>query len=305
MSTNMERYPIQILDVYSGNRWSAAQEKAKGTRGVIIKAGQGGWPDFPKNFVADCEVNEMPWGVYWLVDARYSSDYHMLAIKRTFLDRNFGALGMWFDCETPYQMSPSLYWKMPYAGTTLIEQVTDRFTGWSGSTGGIYTSPGFASMLGWNSVLWKMKAVSYKLAKLPLWVAQYNNFITKPDLFGRWTDWLLWQYTPDPDYSFFNGNENDYQNFMDGNYKPIIPVNPVIRAEVIAPRGVNVRLGPGTIYSTSGAALPVHTMMEGGQVTIVSTSEQWLNIDVPRDGWVALKYNGENLCQLQSPTSSG
>src|SRR5574342_36058 len=156
-------YPIRMLDVYAGNVWDPAEEKAQGTRGVICKAGQGGFYSLPKTFISGCEDNDLAWGLYWLIDSRFDSGYHLRAIKQSFPAMNFGPLGWWWDCEKPkLSMTDRQYWKTPFAGHGLIESVTDKFLGWSGKPSGIYTSPGFAKLLGWNSVIFKSRELARK-----------------------------------------------------------------------------------------------------------------------------------------------
>jgi len=201
MSNLSNLYPVQIVDVYSFNKWNAAEEKSKGTQGVIFKAGQGGYASVPENYVAQAKEVGMPYGFYWVIDSRYDSDWHMKGIKNTFPDMYFGRLGWWWDCEKPkWDMEDAEYWKTPYAGSELIEEVMNKFYIWSGKDGGTYTSPGFAKMIGWDTDKFKSTEFADKLAKTDLWVAQYNSLITEPTLFGKWKSWTFWQYRPDPDY---------------------------------------------------------------------------------------------------------
>jgi len=217
-------YPIILLDIYKDNVFDAAAEKAKGIRGVIIKAGQGGYASLPLSFVAQCQAIGLPYGFYWVIDSRYDSGYHINAIKQTFPTMDFGKLGFWWDCEKPnWTMTDTEYWKTPYAGSGLIEAVTDKFFQWCFETGGMYTSPGFAKLLNWNSSVFKLSEFGRKLALMPLWVAQYNSTITHPDLFGNWSDWLLWQYREGPDLSYFNGDENKFIQMFGLQDIPIPP----------------------------------------------------------------------------------
>ena len=298
-------YPIRMLDVYAGNEWNPAEEKAKGTRGVICKAGQGGFYSLPATFISDCEKNDLPWGLYWLIDSRYDSGYHMRAIKQSLADMNFGALGMWWDCEKPQISMPDRqYWKTPYAGNGLIESVTDKFSGWSGKPSGIYTSPGFAKLLGWNSVFFKGREFARKLAAMPLWVAQYNDSITHPDLFGLWTDWLWWQYMEGPDYNYFNGDEAKFQDLLNG-YVPAPPPPPPAKkytGTVVSGSGVNVRSGPGISFNKVGV-LSKYTEVVGTELKVVSPNEEWLKINYPMDGWVASKYNNQVLVNVVEVSS--
>jgi hypothetical protein len=289
-------FPIRMVDIYAGNEWNAAEEKAKGTQGVVCKAGQGGYYSLPKTFIADCEKNGIAWGLYWLIDSRYDSGYHIRAIKRSFPDMNFGPLGWWWDCEKPnISMSDAQYRKTPYNGNGLLESVIDKFTGWSGKSSGIYTGPGFAALLGWNSTLFKLKSFAKKLAAMPLWTAQYNNFVMQPDLYGLWTDWLWWQYREGPDYNYFNGDDAKFQQMLDGYVvTPPPPVHDQYTGTVVSGSGVNVRTGAGISFNKI-AALSKYTEVRGTELNVISPSEEWLKINYPTDGWVASKYNNQDL----------
>ncbi len=293
-------YPVRMLDVYAGNVWDPAQELAKGTRGIICKAGQGGFYSLPKTFISDCERAGLPWGVYWVIDSRYDSGYHLRAIKQAFPDMNFGPLGWWWDCEKPkINMSDAIYRKTPYHGNGLIEAVIDKFTGWCGQSSGIYTAPGFARLVGWYSPMFKLKSLAKKLAAMPLWVAQYNDFILQPDLCGVWTDWLWWQYREGPDYNYFNGDQAKFQAYLDGYVPaPAPPLEDKYTGTVISFTGVNVRTAPGTSFAKITTLLR-YAEVRGVELKEVSPTETWLKITYPLDGWVAVKYNNQELVRVE------
>lgn len=295
-----KRYPVRMLDVYAGNVWDPAAELAKGIRGIICKAGQGGFYSLPKTFISDCERAGIPWGVYWLIDSRYDSGYHMRAIKDAFRDMNFGPLGWWWDCEKPkIGMSDATYRKTPYQGNGLIEAVIDKFTGWCGQSGGIYTAPGFARLLGWYSPLFKMKSLAKKLAAMPLWVAQYNDYIMTPDLCGVWSDWLWWQYREGPDYNYFNGDLAKFQAYLDGYVvAPPPPSQDKYTGTVVSAWGVNVRTAPGTSFAKITTLLR-NEEVRGVELNVVSPAETWLKITYPVDGWVAVKHNNQELVRVE------
>ena len=300
----MGLYPIQFVDVYAGNRFNAKLEKSQGMRGVIIKAGQGGYISLPQDFIKQCDDEDLPWGIYWLIDARYSADAHMNAIKRCFPTKVFGRLGVSFDCEKPrISMKDWEYNRLPYRGTGLIEAVTDRFLGWSGKIGKIYTSLGFANLLGWNSLIFKLRPVAKKLKKMPLWAAQYNRKIEQPQLFGLWDTWFGWQYQENPDYNYFNGTEEDWQRFLDSNELPAQDEDGevfVYHGEVTSYWGVKVRAGAGTNYYEVAKALRQHTALEGSEIMNgENVGDRWLKIHAPVDGWVALDYKGQKLVQIE------
>jgi len=293
------KYPILMLDVYAGNIWNPEEEKARGVRGVICKAGQGGYYSLPKNFIVECERVGLAWGLYWLIDSRYDSSYHMRAIKAAFPGQNFGPLGWWWDMEKPRITMPDReYRKTRYAGNGLIESVIGKFTSWTGKPGGAYTSPGFAALLGWSSALFKLKSLYPLLAGMHLWVAQYNDFIAQPSLFGPWKTWLWWQYQEGPDYNYFNGTEEDFKNLIDG-YVPNAPIPQTkYTGTVISSTGVNVRTGPGIGYTKFGV-LPRYTAVRGEEVAIHSNAEAWLHITSPTEGWIAIRHNWQTLVSVE------
>jgi hypothetical protein len=217
-------YPVEIADVYFGNKLNAREEKSKGTKGVIIKAGQGGYTSLPFDFIYQCNKVNLPYGIYWVIDSRYSAEYHINEIKKSLSSKDFGKLGMWWDLEKPvWTMSDVDYYKTPYAGNSLIESITDAFYSWCGKTGGAYTSPGFAKLLGWNTDKFKSSPFANKLSRMPLWIAQYNSSITKPDLFGNWKNWTLWQYMAEPDYNYYNGTLEDFNKRFGINEESEVP----------------------------------------------------------------------------------
>ena len=294
-------FPIRMLDIYSGNAWNPVEEKANGIRGVICKAGQGGFYSLPNTFISQCENNGLAWGLYWLIDSRYDSGYHLRAIKRNFPDLNFGPLGWWWDCEKPnISMPDRLYRKTRYSGNGLIESVIDKFTGWSGKPSGIYTSPGFAKLVGWNSVLFKGRSFAKKLAEMPLWVAQYNDFVMQPEMFGLWTDWLWWQFREGPDHNYFNGDEAKFQAILDGYVvTPPPPIENKYTGTVVSNSGVNVRTGAGISYNKV-TALSKYTDVVGTELMEISSAEVWLKINYPVDGWVATKYKNQDLVVVEN-----
>lgn len=192
---------IQLLDVYADNKVNFAEEKAVGVDGVIIKAGQGQYGEyFDKKctFIDQVKALDLPWGIYWIVDARYSPESQKAALKQYFPDGNFGPLGLWLDVEKPVISMPEWYYKrLPYAFYKPIESIAQAMLDWSKTGLGIYTSPGQWQLCSGNIPLAKMEW----FAKLPLWSAQYKT--VEPDLYGAWTKAMLkmWQYQGEPDYS--------------------------------------------------------------------------------------------------------
>lgn len=90
----------QILDIYYDNPFDAVKEKATGTDGVIIKMGQGQYMDYfvkKCHYIDDCERVGLPWGTYYLPDARYSPESSKAAFKSVLHAKaDFGPLLMGF-----------------------------------------------------------------------------------------------------------------------------------------------------------------------------------------------------------------
>ena len=207
---------IQILDIFSDNKFDADREKATGTDAVIIKAGQGTWPDyFAKgcNYIDECKRVGLPWGVYWLVDPRYSPESQKAAIKSVFKTQaDFGPLGMWLDCEKPtLSMTDGQYMKLPYAYYKPIESIAQMLLQVYGKQPGIYTS-----LSAWKLIFGACpKAVRDWFAQAPLWTAQYG--VKAPMMYGSWLKPFMWQYQGEPDYSVFMGTDAEFYSWIGGS----------------------------------------------------------------------------------------
>ena len=154
--------------------------------------------------------------------------------------------------------------------------------------------------MGWNSVLFKTKSFAKKLADMPLWIAQYNDFVMQPDTVGLWADWLWWQYKEGPDYNYFNGDDAKFQEILEGHVvTPPPPTDNKYTGTVVSGPGVNVRTGPGISFNKI-AALTKYTEVVGTELTEVSPTEEWLKINYPMDGWIATKYNGQELVTIET-----
>jgi hypothetical protein len=224
---------IQVLDIYYGNPFDIDKEIATGTDAVIIRGGQGPYSDLPRNAaerIKECKERNMPYGIFWHIDARFSPQAHIDAIKKAFPDADFGPLGLWLDCEKPSRKFPDrLYGLLPYAYYKPIIIVWQAILDWTGKLPGIYTNRGF-----WDLAFGKIPDdVAKKLAESHLWVAQYKT--SQPDLFGFWSNWTLWQYQEGPDFSVFNGTDEEWAEFSKGIFVPPPPPpipSPVTSVEI-------------------------------------------------------------------------
>lgn len=202
---------IYIEDiVYPLNEFSARVSKAKGVSGVIVKAGQGeveyrGWRD-----VRDmCLAEDLPWGTYWLPDARYAPDQQKAAIKRTFPDwESTGPLKLWLDCEKPLiKMLDGEYNKLPYKGYHLIDSICSMCLSYFGHFPHIYTGPHAWDLITADApTVWKQNVSTQSL----LWQAQYK--VLAPDRINYWDRPFFWQFREGPDYSLCMVDDMDFIN---------------------------------------------------------------------------------------------
>jgi hypothetical protein len=203
---------IQILDVYWNNKFDIDVEKATGTDGIIFRAGWGRTSDMGriKQYLDRCDSIGMPWGLYWHVNGFYSPESHIEAIKNAIPDKNFGKLGFWLDCEKPFIGFPDrLYSTLPYGYYKPIEKIWRAVNDWCGIWPGIYTNKGF-----WDLAFGKIPTdIAIEMSvKSKLWVAQYKT--VQPSSFGFWITYFIWQYQGEPDYSIFNGTDEQWYEFI-------------------------------------------------------------------------------------------
>ena len=189
---------IRVLDIYRGNRVDIAYEKATGIDAVIFKGGQGAYQDMRWNnwhIIDECRDADMPYGVYWVRDARIDPVAEKAAIKESFPDGNFGQLGFFLDVEKPViSMKEADYNRLPFAHYKPIESVLQSMQAFSKTGVGIYTSPGQWALCAGNVPELKQEW----FAEFPLWSAQYAP---SPQLYGKWTEIKMWQFRESPDWS--------------------------------------------------------------------------------------------------------
>ena len=221
---------IKILDCYSGNSHDFAEALNGTFSGIIFKAGQGDWLDVPSikpDWWKIAGDKGLLRGWYWVCDSRYRSSKHVEAIKRwrdaKKLDLN-AELGLWSDVEYPYMsMTTAEYWKTPYAGH---KNVVDfhYLLETNGINAGLYSADGV-----YNEIMKGASVADHDyLAKFRMWPANYPYIyipgVSRPRMFGRWATWTFWQYHGNPDYSEFNGTEEQFYELFGGGVVP--PIDP-------------------------------------------------------------------------------
>ena len=204
---------VQILDVYYQNKFDVAtaeRELNTGTDAVMIKGGQGQYQTYDANkstHIDSAAIVNMPHGIFWQMDARYTPESHKAAIKIFFDKHGFGNLGLFLACEMPFYPCPqALYSLMPYAWYKPIKSVWRGLTSYTGSAPGIYIS-----ISKWKLIFGKcpLSLQQEFAASARLWQAQYK--CTRPDLIGQWPTYHWWQYTEGPDYSVANCSDEEFQ----------------------------------------------------------------------------------------------
>lgn len=222
--------PIKVIDLYSGNDFKPENLIRDGYIGVIFKAGQGGWADVPRyqpNWWKLAKDYGLKRGWYWLCDSRHKSADHIKEMKKWNIFADVGELGLWVDVEKPrISMTESDYWATPYAGhKNLVDFVYLIET--QGVSTGIYTGPG-----AYELVMRGAPALDHEyISKHKLWTAQYPRLyvpgISKPSMYGKWTNWEWWQYREGPDVNIYNGTSEQFEEIY-GKTLPTIPeVQPI------------------------------------------------------------------------------
>lgn len=176
--------------------------RANGVSGVIVKCGEANSIDraFLAYIRAMEEVN-MPYGVYWYYNNKYSPKNQANLFVKTLKDNRVSPkLGLWLDLEDR-NVGNYEGWKNWYDFLSIIQ------SNFAGYRIGIYTGHYYftekLSSAPKSSLNW--------FAQFPLWLAWYgeNYKIPKP-----WTSWTLWQFTDFLDGESFGAESKE----LDGNY---------------------------------------------------------------------------------------
>ena len=185
------------------------EELRQQTRGIILRASQGNWQD--KAYKVSCQNAKAAGllvGNYHYYDNRYHPKRQAEAWAASISDEQC-VLGAWLDLEDsrPGQYKTYLDWADCMAYFMLLKPNIKV---------GIYTRASY-----FNDPAFSIP-VNHVFRFMPLWVAHYNPYVTKPDLPKGWIDWELWQVTDDYpsagwgavskdiDINYFNGSEADF-----------------------------------------------------------------------------------------------
>jgi len=175
------------------------------TDGVIIRAGQGNYPDrvFKRSWEASKEAGLLR-GSYWFYDSRVDPKRQAEKFVQVLGD-DLGEMEMWCDFEDRYK-GPHGGWKNWYVFMANIQNLLPE------KDLGVYTGYYY-----WNEFA---RDVDW-FGQFPLWQAWYNPY-DPPLVPSVWKSWTFWQFTDDCpggawgvesreiDLNYFAGSREDF-----------------------------------------------------------------------------------------------
>lgn len=191
-----------------------AKMKERGVQGIIMKAGQGLYPD--RDFIINwhlCKVQGIPVGSYWYYDNRVDP-MRQAEVWAKLVDVGSGELGLWLDLEDR-QAGVCAGWKNWYVLLARLKELLPN------AKIGIYT--GHYYWVEYTIQKGIPSAALQWFKQFPLWLASYGGepLDTKP-----WDDWTIWQFTDlldgksygvesfELDGNYFNGDFEQYKNYF-------------------------------------------------------------------------------------------
>lgn len=162
---------------------------AKKTNGVILRAGQGLFPDktFQYNW-QEAKKAGLSRGAYWYFDSRVAPK-RQAEVFSSLLINDPPELRAWFDFEEEYG-GEFTGWKHWYDLMANFERLAPNIEI------GVYT--GYYYWTEYTNIYLVVKPTTQQLAyfgRFPLWIAWYNP--DPPKIPAPWSDWFMWQFTDD------------------------------------------------------------------------------------------------------------
>ena len=252
---------------------------------VIIRAGQGTWPDTDLIYnQREAKAAGMIRGFYWFYDSRAEPK----AQARKFADvlnGDYGELPLWADFEDRYNGA----YKGWHNWYTFLEHLKTLV---GGHPIGLYTAPYYWKE---NTVMVGIPTASLNYFKqYPLWIANYG--VTNPSIPKPWTTWEFWQYTDkgdgilygveslNIDLNYFNGDILDFNNKYGG-----VVITPPTEAQLMAWKGITLDSIPVRTAIDGGAISPY--LAKGTPISGDAVDGTWLHMTAPRIGWVNAGVN--------------
>ena len=287
---------IKIIDLYSGNPRDFTEALNGTFSGIIFKGGQGDWLDVPKiqpDWWKIAGDKGLLRGWYWVCDSRYHSSRHIDTINRWRddwkIDLN-AELGFWDDVEFPYiSCTVEEYWRTQYAGHKNVVdfhyllEVNEIIAG-------LYSGDVF------NEIMKNASSADLDyLAKFRMWPANYPYIyipgVSKPRMFGHWKTWTFWQYHGNPDYSEFNGTDEEFSTLFGGTIPPQPPEEHMYKVTVTWRDGCTKRAQPYVPATPTGGVLPLGSVVFSDKEQVVDAyGNKWIELT---DGWfIATVYGG-------------
>ena len=238
----------------------------KGAKYVIIRAGQGSWPDedFDYNWAKAKEAGLLR-GSYWLYDSRVIPEKQAELFASLF-SSDPPEMELWLDLEEHYGGAYAGYanWKKFLRH---LQQLMPN------AKIGVYTA--------YYYVLGKIPIPEYPFfAQFVLWIAWYTNNVLDVRIPAPWTSALFWQWGTPPwglewgcesreiDQNKFNGTLEDFNRRYNVNYGDIMK-HGTLKTDL------NYRNGFGTVGTTI-----LGTLHDGDQVIgNIDPNRNWFVID--------------------------
>lgn len=206
------------------------RQMATQTKGVIIRAGQGLFPDveFPISW-PNAKTAGLLRGSYWFYDSRVNPKRQAEKYVDV-LGNDVGEMEMWCDYEDRYG-GPFGSWHHWYDFMERIKVLLPH------KALGVYTGYYY-----WQEFA---AGVDY-FSQYPLWIAWYNPEL--PLIPSIWQDWTYWQFTDDADGSMFGVESREIDlNYFNGSqaqflarYNHTLP--PSTNADTLVARWKDVRV---------------------------------------------------------------
>ncbi len=247
---------------------------AEQVKAVIIRAAYGVWKDtaFERHY-AELTARGVPLGAYGFI-VEYRSAAEQVNMFYDAVNGKQFQLGFWGDVELERGATP-LTRETVLQFFAELDQKTGRQTN-------VYT----------GNWCWLDIMRTPALTDRKLWVADYVH-TTAPSLPAGFTDWWLWQYTSSGrlsgypnnlDMSYFNGDDDKFARWINGEEEPVTPpapATPLFKAKCVA-YALNVRKGPSVNYPSTGRYLTKDEV-----VNVYEVQNNWYRIEPDQQAWVS------------------
>jgi len=247
---------------------------AEQVKAVIIRATYGVWKDtaFERHY-AELTARGIPLGAYGFI-VEYRNVAEQVNVFYEAINGKEFKLGFWGDVELEAGATP--------LRRETVLQFFDGLDQWTGRQTNVYTGD-------W---CWLPIMRTPALTDRKLWVADYAH--SSPKLPAGFTNWCLWQHTSSGylagysgrlDMNRFNGNEEQFEHWINGEEEPPVeppmPAGPLFQAKCVA-YALNVRKGPSVNFPSTGRHL-----VKDEIVDVYEVQNNWYRIEADKQAWVS------------------